>query len=90
MKLTITFPDRIAKRVSRLPNPDDFVSRAVERALDQETSPITSSAPGESRWARLAREIEEGSMSLGDSAQRFFEDRKAFRAGFQFKHDKGE
>ncbi|HEX6898508.1 MAG TPA: hypothetical protein VF789_02300 [Thermoanaerobaculia bacterium] len=91
MKLTITLPDRIAKRVVRLPNPDDFVSRAVEQALDQETSQTTNPPPGESKWARLAREVEDGSMSLGDAAaKRFSRDRKEFREGFQFKHDREE
>ena len=90
MKLTITLPDRIAKRVCRLPNPDDFVSRAVEQALDRETSQTTASTPGESKWAQLAREVEDGSMSLGDGAKRFSKYRKEFREGFQFKHDRGE
>lgn len=35
MKLTITFPDNVAKKVCRLPNPDEFVSRVVEKALEQ-------------------------------------------------------
>lgn len=91
MKLTITLPDRIAKRVARLPNPDDFVSRAVERALDQEAPQATTSTPGESKWARLAREVEDGSMSLGAAgAKRFAKARKEFREGFQFKHDREE
>lgn len=91
MKLTITLPDRIAKRVARLPNPDDFVSRVVEQALDQEPPQTTTSTPGESKWARLAREVEDGSMSLGDAAaKRFSRDRKEFREGFQFKHDKND
>ena len=91
MKLTITLPDRIAKRVARLPDPDDFVSRAVEQALDREAPQTNLSTPGESKWARLAREVENGSMSLGDTAaKRFSKARKEFREGFQFKHDREE
>jgi hypothetical protein len=90
VKLTITLPDRIAKRVCRLPNPDDFVSRAVEHALDRETSQTAAPTPGESKWARLAREIADGSMSLGDGAKRFTESQQEFREGFQFKHDREE
>jgi len=90
LKLTISMPDRIAKRVCRLPNPDDFVSKAVEQALDQETSSPTDSTSGESKWARLAREVEDGSMSLGEeAAKRFSDDRKEFQAEFQLKDNRG-
>ena len=91
MKLTITFPDRIAKKVCRLANPDDFVSRAVEQALDREPPPPIDPTSGESKWAQLAREVEDGSMSLGqEGAKRFARSQKEFREGFQFKHDREE
>lgn len=90
VKLTITFPDNVAKKVRRLPNPDEFVSRVVERALEQGSSPVET-LEGRSRWARLAAEIADGSMSLGEeAAARFEHDRKDFREQFQFKHDRDE
>ena len=88
MKLTITFPDKVAKKVRRLPNPDEFVSQAVEKALEQDG--VTVEAQEKSRWARLVDEIADGSMSLGDQAAKFEQDRKDFREQFRFKHDEGE
>jgi hypothetical protein len=86
VKLTITFPDNLAKKVCRLPNPDEFVSRAVERALEQGAAPVEASKEG-SKWNRLVREIADGSMSLGEQAVRFDQDRRDFREQFRFKHD---
>jgi hypothetical protein len=90
MKMTITLPDSVAKRVCRLPNPDEFVSQAVERALDQEPGAVEPSDGEESNWARLVREVEDGSMSLGDYANQFNRDRAEFRESFRFKHDEDE
>ena len=90
MKMTITLPDAVARRVCRLPNPDEFVSQAVEKALGQEPGPVGSSDPEESKWARLIREVEDGSMSLGDYADQFNRDRAEFRESFRFKHDEDE
>lgn len=87
MKLTITFPDEIAKLVRRLPDPDKFVSQAVEKALNQEPIPPEQPIPGKSRWARLVEEIEENPLSLGDFAEQADRDRAEFRRNFRFKHD---
>lgn len=89
MKLTITFPDKVAKKVCRLPNPDEFVSQAVEKALERNSAPVEAPKEG-SRWALLVGEIADGSMSLSDQAERFEQDRRDFREQFRFKNDGGE
>jgi hypothetical protein len=89
VKLTITLPENVARKVCRLPDPDEFISRAVERALEQSAAPAERSEEG-SRWARLAHEVEDGSMSLGEAAAGFDRDRREFREGFRFKHDESE
>jgi hypothetical protein len=61
-------------------------SRAVETTLKQGGAAVKASEGG-SRWARLVAEIAEGSMSLGEDAARFEQDRKDFREQFRFKHD---
>ena len=86
MKLTITFLDNVARKVCRLPNPDEFVSQAVEKALEQSTDSVRASEGG-SRWARLIDEIADGSMSLGEEAAQLERSRREFREQFQFKHD---
>ena len=85
MKVTITFPDEIAKKVCRLPDKDAFVSRAVADALAHE--PETASETGSSRWALLVEKIKRDAQSLGDYREAFDRDRKEFREGFHFRHD---
>src|SRR3954471_19728892 len=89
VKLTITFPDNVARKVCRLPNPDEFVSLAVEKALEQGGSSVEASERG-TRWTRLVDEIADGSMSLGDQAAQLERDRREFREQFRFKHDEDE
>ena len=61
----------------------------MEKALEQDAAPVEARGSG-SRWARLVAEIADGSMSLGDQAARFEQDRKDFREQFHFKHDEDE
>jgi ribosomal protein L16 Arg81 hydroxylase len=87
VKLTITFPDEIAKLVRRLPDPDKFVSQAVEKALNQEPIQSESTQAESSKWAKLAQRIERESTSLGDYYEQFKKDLAEFRRDFRFKHD---
>jgi hypothetical protein len=90
MKLTVTFPDNIAKRVYRLKNPDEFVRQAVEKALDQEFLPSEPAADDKSRWARIVERIESESNSLGDYYDKFKQDLAEVRRDFRFRHDEPE
>jgi hypothetical protein len=85
MRITVTLPDEIARKVCRLPDRDAFVSKAVADALAQEAE--APSETGLSRWARLAGEIEQRSQALGDYRESFDQDRKDFRETFRFDHD---
>ena len=89
-KLTITFPDDVARRVCRLKNPDEFVRIAVERALDQEQGPGEPSDAQASRWRRIIQRVESESISLGDYYPKFKEDLAEVRRDFRFKHDETE
>lgn len=84
MMITITFPDEIAEKVVRLPNPDAFVSKAVAEALGHESSAPTGAHS--SRWARIVERIERNPVTLGDYRERFDQDRKELRESFRFKH----
>jgi hypothetical protein len=88
MRVTITFPDEIAKKVCRLPNKDAFVTRVVADALAQETDALSETSP--SRWARLAEKIKRDAQSLGEYRETFDRDRKEFRESFRFRHDDPE
>ena len=54
-ELTFRVRDRIAKEISRLPDPEEFVNQALETALQNQPSKPMG---GASRWARLVTEIE--------------------------------
>ena len=93
MKLTISFPDDVAKKVCRLKNPDEFVRQAVEKALDQEPLPFEPSKTEkteESRWARLVQRVERESTSLGGYYDQFKKDLAEVRMDFRFRHDESE
>lgn len=90
MKLTITFPDDVAKRVCRLKNPDEFVRQAVEKALDQEQGLSEPADAEASRWRRLVQRVEREAISLGDYYPQFKEDLAEVRRDFRFKHDETE
>jgi len=84
MRIAITFPDEIAKKVCRLPDKDAFVTQAVAAALAH--APEVSK-DGSSRWARLVERIEQSPQTLGEYREAFDRDRKEFRESFRFGHD---
>ena len=75
MKVTITLPDEIAKKVCRLPDKDAFVTRAVTDALahDPETAEVAPSVAyiGSPRLAHpeqasaFEKEVIEGDLDAG-------------------------
>lgn len=84
-KLTILLPDDIAERVSRRPDRDEFVRRAVSEALAQESRQKPRSA--ESRWARIVRRIEAHPTTLGSYAEQDRRHRDRFREETLFPDD---
>lgn len=79
-ELTITLPDKIAKQVSRLSDPQDFVIRAVEAALRPAPEPVAG------KWARVVAQIE-SLPGLGEYEEAFRRSQQEFRRSFRFKHD---
>jgi hypothetical protein len=88
MKVTITLPDEIARKVCRLPDRDAFVTRAVTDALAHEPETVPES--GRSHWALLVERVKQEAQSLGDYRESFDRDRKEFRESFRFRHDDQE
>lgn len=86
MKITITLPDEIGEQVSRMPDRDEFVARAVAHALERQGEEAAP-APGRSRWAQVVRRIESRSASLGDYTDELKRNREEFRRNFHFRHD---
>jgi len=88
MRVTVTLPDEIAKKVCRLPDKDVFVTRAVADALAHE--PEADAESGRSRWALIVERIKRDAQSLGEYRGTFDRDRKEFRESFRFRHDDQE
>lgn len=87
MKITIALPDDIAERVSRLPDRDEFVARAVEAAFAREQREATSSGASPSKWGQLVERIERQAGSLEGYTEEFDRTRREFRQSFRFPHD---
>jgi len=90
MKITITLPDDIARKVYRIRNRDEFVARAVEAALahePEEAGPSGTPAPKPSRWAQAVERIERQAGAIGDYAEELARDQREFRQSFRFRHD---
>jgi hypothetical protein len=64
MRLTITFPADVAKKLCRLPSRDEFATQATKEALAQEARPAK----------RLVQTIESESTSLGHYHEQFKRD----------------
>jgi len=86
MKITITLPDTIAERVSRLPDREGFVLRAVEAALATEPQAAPSVESKPSKWAQIVERIEK-QPTLGSYAAQLDKDRREFRRSLRFPHD---
>lgn len=84
MRIAITFPDEIARKVCRLTDRDAFVTQAVADALAHASA---VSKVGSSRWARLVKRIEQSPQTLGEHREAFDRDRQEFRESFHFGHD---
>jgi hypothetical protein len=86
MKIMIILPDEIGEQVSQMPDPDEFVTRAVAHALERQGGEAAS-AQGRSRWAQVVKRIESRSTNLGGYAEELKKSREEFRRNFQFRHD---
>lgn len=86
MKITVALPDDIAERVCRLPDRDEFVTRAVEAAFARER-PETIPAKTTSKWADLVERIERYSGTLEGYTEELAQNRRDFRRSFRFPHD---
>jgi hypothetical protein len=87
MRITITLPDDVARKVYRLRNRDEFVARAVEAALAQEPEGAEPSAPRPSRWAQVVERIERQADPLADYTEELARDQREFRQSLHFRHD---
>lgn len=81
MQIILNLPDDIGHELKKLPDADIFVADLIKTALQQH-KPHNESL---SKWARLAKCIEETSIGLGDYTEKFKQDMREVRESLVFK-----
>lgn len=80
MQITLTLPDELARQIQVLPDRERFVRETLESALRRRVAgnPL-------SKWAKIARRIEEHSPGLGDYTESWKQDLREVREDLVFK-----
>lgn len=87
MRITIALPDKIAERVCRLPDRDEFVARAVEAALAREQQETIPTGTKPSKWVRLVEQIERQSGTSKVTPKNWSATGKTSAEAFASPHD---
>ncbi len=82
MQITLTLPDELARQIQVLPDSDSFIREALQAAIQQRKAgkPL-------SKWAKIARRIEEKPVELGDYTEKFKQDMREVRENLVFKDE---
>lgn len=80
MQITLTLPDELARQIQVLPDRERFVREALQAAIQQRKA-----HKPRSKWAKIARRIEETSTGLGDYTDKFKQDMHEVRDDLVFK-----
>jgi len=78
MQITLNLPDELLRRLLQQPDPEAFARKAINKAMQQQTTPPVS------RWAKLAQRVRQNPISLGEYAAQA---KQAFRENLQIKSD---
>ncbi len=87
MELTIQLPEDLGRRISKLRDPESFITDAVAKALKRLGRRETL-APKASRWAKLVERVEADPIHLDGYSGQLQRDMREFRADFAFRHDR--
>lgn len=82
MQLTLTLPDDLVQKLKSIPDSDQFVREVLQSAIEQHPfiKPL-------SKWAKIAKRIEQNPIELGDYTMKFKQDMRAVRENFTFKDE---
>jgi hypothetical protein len=72
MQMTFTLPNELAQQIQALPDRDNFVREVLQVAMQQRANPPLS------KWAKMAKRIEENAIELGDYTDKFKQDMRDF------------
>lgn len=84
MEMTFRLSDEIIQQLRQLPNPDQFVGDVLRSALRDVAFRKSASETPVSKWAKIARRIEEHPVGLNGYAAQLQQDMKEFRDNFAF------
>jgi hypothetical protein len=84
MQLTLTLPDDLVQKLKSIPDSDQFVREVLQSAIEQ--YPLTKPL---SKWAKIAKRIEQNPVELGDYTMKFKQDMREIRENLVFKDEVG-
>ena len=88
MEITLRLSDELIQQLQQLPNPDKFVSDVLKKALSNTSHQPTQQPPQISKWARIAKRIEDDPIHLAGYSKHLKEDMREFRDNFALMQDK--
>ncbi len=87
MELTIQLPEDLGRRVSKLRDPESFITDVVAKAL-RSLGRGEARASEVSRWAKLVERIEADPIHLDGHSGQLKRDIREFRDESAFRHDR--
>ena len=88
MELTIHLPEDLGRRVSKLRDPESFITDAVAKALGSLGRKEARASEASSRWAKLVERVEADPIHLDGYSGQLKRDMREFRDDFAFRHDR--
>ena len=88
MEITLRLSDELIHQLQQLPNPDEFVSKVLKKALSNTSHEPTQQPSQISKWARIAKRIEGDPVHLAGYSRQLQEDMREFRDNFALMQDK--
>lgn len=82
MQLTLTLPDDLVQKLKSIPDSDQFVREVLQAAIEQH--PLSKPL---SKWAKIAKRIEQNPVELGDYTMKFKQDMREIRENLVFKDE---
>ena len=80
MQFLLSLSNDTVRQLLEQPDPEQFARQAIQNALHHVK-------PEQSKWTKLAQNIKENPIDLGDYTKKLKKDMQEFRENFSFEHD---
>ena len=64
MEITLTLSDELVKKIQHLPHPDEFISEALKKALQDYTMQQAQADAKLSKWAKIVQRVQDDPIHL--------------------------